>query len=221
MKNIQILGPFNTGTNLIVKILQSIGARCTACSERLTWKHRIYKEKLEECIINNKNTLFICMYKPIYQWIESVKKHPYEITWNKDIYSKCYFEGVNRTCRPARELNQFEYENIVELYNIYYLTYKYLIEKYNNVIQIDYYKLLDKENVEKYIEDKIPFLNIKDKQNIINDILNRPSKCHGAPVNNYEEALKKKERIDNNFKNSKDKKFIDNKLDQSIVDFYR
>ena len=233
--NIQILGPFNTGTNLIIIILHRLGlgerlglvgdARrhldrvdLRRMGDRLIWKHTIFKEKLEECIINNKNTLFICMYKPIYQWIESIKKESYNIKWNKDIYSKCCFDGELKT---KREWNQFEYENIVELYNMYYLTYKYLIEKYNNVIWIDYYKLLDKENVEKYIEDKIPFLNIKDKQNIINDILNTPSKCHGASVKNSEEALKKKKIIDNNFEMSKDKKFIDNKLDKSIVDFYR
>ena len=171
------------------------------------------KDNLEECIINNKNTLFICMYKPINHWIESIKKSLYNITWNKDIYSKCTFKDKSK--------NIFEYKNIVELYNSYYLTYKYLIEKYNNVIWIDYYKLLDKENVKKYIKDKLSSFNIKDKENNINDILNKPSKIHGNPVNNSEEALKKKIEIDNNYENCEDKKFIDNILDKSIVDFYR
>lgn len=120
------------------------------------------------------------MYKPIYHWIESIKKHPYDIKWNKDIYIKCTFK------------DKTEYKNIVELYNSYYLTYKYLIEKYNNVIWIDYYKLLDKENVKKYIEDKLSSFNIKINENNINDILNKPSKIHGNLVNNSEEALKKK-----------------------------
>jgi hypothetical protein len=153
------------------------------------------------------------MYKPIYHWIESTKKHSYDIKWNKDIYSKCNF-----CCSKG---DPGEYKNIVEVYNRYYLTYKYLIEKYNNVIWIDYYKLLDKKNVKKYLDDNLSPFNIKDKENDINYILNKPSKSHGKPVNNSEEALNKKIIINNKYKNSKDKKFIDNILDKSIVDFYR
>ena len=47
-----------------------------------------------------------------------------------------------------------QYENIIAIYNSYYNNYKYLIKKYENVICIDYYKLLDVNTVKQYINNK-------------------------------------------------------------------
>ena len=89
------------------------------------WKHTIENISLEKCIKNNKNTPFICLYKPLCNWIASMKKHSYDIKWNNNITRPCTFKGM-------------PYENIIAIYNTYYNNYKYLIAKYENVICINY-----------------------------------------------------------------------------------
>ena len=106
-----------------------------------------------------------------------MKKHSYDIKWNNNITRPCTFKGM-------------PYENIIAIYNTYYNNYKYLIAKYENVICINYYKLLDVDTVKHYINNKLkPFkLSLKPSDNII-AILNKPSKGHGSPVQNVKEAL--------------------------------
>lgn len=135
------------------------------------------KKSLEKCIKNHKNILFICLYKPLCNWIVSMKKYSYDINWNNNITSPCTFKKI-------------PYENIIAIYNNYYNNYKYFIENYENVIYINYYKLLNVDTVKQYINNKLkPFkLTLKSSDNII-AILNRPSKKHGKSVKNVKEAL--------------------------------
>ena len=49
----------------------------------LFWKHTISKLMIEEYIKSNTDTLFICLYKPIHNWICSMKKASYNIKYNK------------------------------------------------------------------------------------------------------------------------------------------
>lgn len=70
-----------------------------------------------------------------------MKKHSYNIKWNNNITCPCAFK-------------EMQYENIIAIYNSYYNNYKYLIKKYENVICIDYYKLLDVNTVKQYINNK-------------------------------------------------------------------
>ena len=38
------------------------------------WKHTVRYKHLDNCVKTHKNTLFICLYKSLYHWIESMKK---------------------------------------------------------------------------------------------------------------------------------------------------
>lgn len=69
-----------------------------------------------------------------------MKKFSYNIKWNNNITSPCTFKKCNT-------------KNIIAIYNGYYNNYKYLIKKYENVICIDYYKLLDVNTVKQYINN--------------------------------------------------------------------
>ena len=77
---IQILGPFNTGTNLLAKILKkniNQDIKIHREGHTLFWKHTIDRSKIDEYIESNPDTLFICLYKPIQNWICSMKKASY------------------------------------------------------------------------------------------------------------------------------------------------
>ena len=211
MNNIQIFGPFCSGTNLITKILkENINEPLNIQWEGHThiWKHTISLPHLERCINNNKDTLFICMFKPLYEWIESIRKKKYNIKWSNNIKDPC-------------SLKNLKWKTIIHLYNNYYCNYKYLIEKYDIVIFIEYYKLLDNDTVKTYINKKLaPFtLTIKLNDNI-NTILNNPAKTHGISVKNAKEALLNKQLINKKLKNTNEKKFMDKLKNKSIIEYF-
>lgn len=212
ISKIQILGPFNSGTNLISKILRS------ALKERvklhyeghtLFWKHDINKTKIKDFIENNKDTLFICIYKPVQNWICSIEKQCYTLKLDNDIKGWCTF------CNKR-------YNNIVEIYNIYYNMYMELINTYDRVIFMNYYDFIRKYNARKYISDKLlPYqLNIKPNDDIIK-ILYQPSKRHGRSVKTAEIALKKR-NINYNLinKNEPFRNMIKTYLNSDIINFF-
>ena len=211
MDSIQLFGPFCSGTNLLAKILASnINKNNNIHYEGHThiWKHTILYKHLDNCVKKHKKTLFICLYKPLYHWIESMKKTSYTIKWNKDITTSCDFRAIH-------------WKNIIEIYNTYYLNYSKLIEKYNNVICINYYKLLDINTVKQYINSKLnPFkLHLK-SNDTIGIILNKPSKTHGNSVKNVREALIKKIKLEKRLENTNEKQLMDRMIDNSIVPFF-
>ena len=211
MNNIQIFGPFCTGTNLITKILkQNINEPLNIQWEGHThiWKHTIKLSHLEKCVKIHKNTLFICMYRPLYEWVASIRKKHYDIKWDNHINHLCILRNIR-------------WKTIIHLYNNYYSNYKYLIENYDNVICVNYYKLLDNATVKSYINNKLtPFpLTVKSADNI-NILLQQPAKKHGKSVKNAKEALLKKKLINNRLKNTNEKKFMDKVVNTPIIQYF-
>ena len=212
MQAVQIDGPVCTGPNLIVKILKENVKNVKLIAlqgSTYLWKHTIDIESLKDTVIKNPKCIFICMYKPPYHWIESIKKSSYDIHLNKkNLMGSCSMKGI-------------EYKNLIEMYNIYYLNYKNLIENYKNVICMNYYELLDIDNIRKYINNKLkPFdLNLKKDDNI-KEILNKPSKNHGNSVKNFSQALNKKKILDEKLKESDIKHLLDKEVDKSIHEFF-
>lgn len=211
MDSIQLFGPFCTGTNLLTKILESnVNRKIKIHREGHThiWKHSVRFTHLDKCVKKHKNTLFICLYKPLYHWIESMKKASYDIKWNKDITTPCDFRSIH-------------WKNIIEIYNTYYLNYSKLIENYNNVICINCYKVLDINTVTQYINNKLKPFNLQLKSNnTIAIILNKPSKTHGKSVKHAGEALTKKIKLEKRLDNTNEKLLMDSMVDNSIVPFF-
>ena len=213
ISKIQILGPFNTGTNLLAKILkeniqQKIQIQYDG--QTLCWKHTLDKSLIEEKIKLNPDTLFICLYKPLHNWICSMQKSSYNVKWNKTITGKCTF------------LKNRHYNNIVELYNIYYNMYIQLINDHKRVVFMNYYDIIVKENVVKYVTNKLSAFNlsIKGNHNIFN-ILNKPSKAHGRSVNSANDAINKADKCYNSINNcEKNKLIIKEWFNYEIKDYF-
>lgn len=209
IKNIQILGPYNSGSNLLSIILNNNINRVRinpieTNNSLLIWKHEIEESKLVQTIKSRKDTLFICIYKPLYNWIYSILNSPYEIRWNKNIKSNCSFLGI-------------KYNNIIEIYNKYYKNYMKLIKNFDNVIFLKYYDFISKNSI-KYINDRLFNYNLKlNKINNINNILNKPGKNHGKSVSSANEALKNRNI---NSEKIKDKDFIQTVYNNDITIFF-
>jgi hypothetical protein len=183
-KYINLLGPFNSGTNLVTNLLKK-KLITKDCGTTHIWKHSINLKDIEKSVKNNKDTLFVVVYRPIYSWFESMKKEKYHIIWDEKIDSEITFSNI-------------KYKNMIDLYEEYYKMYKYLIEKnYENVICLEYYKICDINISYNYITEKVKPFNIDlfDEKSY-NKILNTTSKWHGNPVNNSQEALDKKKILD-------------------------
>lgn len=220
ISKIQLLGPFNTGTNLLSKILkQNIKQDIKIHSEghTLFWKHNINKSFIKEYIRLNPDTLFICIYKPLHNWICSMQKSSYNIKWNNTLTGKCIF-----THKKYMKDTKLEYKNIIEIYNEYYNMYMELIQAHKRVIFMNYYDIIDKKNVVKYITNKLFVYNLSIKSNDnIFSILNKPSKSHGKSVKTSNEAINKKNQCYNKINNcEKNRLIIKKHLNNEIIDFF-
>jgi hypothetical protein len=185
------IGPFNTGTNLLQKILSNSdtininkneGIKIIN-KERHEWipnvnfKHCFLRNILDK-YVHTKNTGIIILYKNVYNWLYSMKKESYEV---KFIKNKLFDKLL---------LGKYKFNNIIQLYNLYYTMYMDIIEKNSNVIFVDYYKLINKDTCFEYLNQKLSSLGIKmNNQEKMMKELNKPAKNHGLCIQNSNLAL--------------------------------
>ena len=181
-KNVHVIGPYNTGTNLLFNIINN--SECIDLIQNksisIEHQHRPFgKHTLDiniiENYLKNPDNLLIIMYKNVYNWMYSIKKEHYYIK-----YTKLYL--------PV-ELDNKKFHNMLELYNFYYINYMSLLEKYPNAIFLDYKMVIDKSTSYNYINNKLSKINLsinsKDK---FHKTLMTPAKTHGKSVKNVIEA---------------------------------
>ena len=198
-KQIHIIGPFNTGTNLLHNIISNCDVVDSNNNESIFIDSDVHKPINKHTLIINdinnylldKNNLLIVMYKNVYNWLYSIKKAPYLI-----IFSNMYSEV---------ELYSKKFGNMIELYNFYYINYISILNNFNNVIFLDYEKIIDTNTSFDYINSKLQKINLQitSKDKIMIE-LSKPSKNHGEPINSATDAK-------NNYKNNNEmvKQFVE------------
>jgi hypothetical protein len=118
------------------------------------------------------------MYKNVYNWIYSIKKECYDVK-----YSKLFL--------PV-ELYGKNFPNMVELYNYYYINYMSILNKYSNVVFLDYEKVIQKNESYDYINNALRKINIFISSKSKFDIqLMTKAKSHGNSVKTADEAAQK------------------------------
>ena len=160
IKGLFCIGPFNTGTNLLNNILNNsncvdrinkqsitileadkiIDEETNPILKEISLKH-VFSKPILNKYVSNKNTGIVILYKNIYNWIYSIKKSPYHLVF-ETLFTTIDFRG-----------NKFD--NIIELYNHYYKMYIDVIKNNNNVIFVDYYKLINDNISFNYINYKL------------------------------------------------------------------
>ena len=183
MKRVHVIGPFNSGTNLLFNIMSKCECVELITNEKIKIgdsihdpfdKHTLKINDIENYLKDDKNLLII-MYKEVYNWVFSIKKKSYDLKYTK-LYLPVNFRGIN-------------FKNVIDVYNYYYINYMKLIKKYKNVVSLDYKKVIDKNTSYNYINHELSKLNITvlSQPNFYIQ-LNSKSKKHGNPVKNSEEA---------------------------------
>ena len=168
---VHIIGPFNTGTNLLHNIIKNCNCIDLNTNELVILedphkpfsKHTIKIKDINDYICN-KNNLLIIMYKNVYNWLYSIQKAPYDAKFTK-LYSSV-------------ELFSKTFPNMIEVYNFYYINYLSLLNQSDNVIFLDYEKIIDTPTSYDYLNTK----------------LSKPAKKHGVSVSSATEAQKKFEQ---------------------------
>lgn len=208
---IQILGAQNSGTNLLKNLLTNNLTNFIVVDDgKFIWKHEIDINILDNIISENQSKLFICMYRPVIHWVHGIKKNSYEIMWNRKIKDPCGF--MNK-----------KYSNVIELYNIFYSNYIKLINKYDNVIFLNYHNLIEEDNIYVYLSRKLNKYGLHIiSEPLLYETLHKPSKNHGFSVKNSSEAIKKRNIIDKliNEANLDENNEINLLLDKEIVSFF-
>jgi hypothetical protein len=197
--NLIILGPMNSGTNLLKKILENSGCFLLDNSNTqifpvgdgsIIWKHNFDFQQIET-LLQDPNNLVIFMYKNVFNWLFSMKKKSYEIEF-KTIDGEAKFHGIWNGELYATNFivpNKQTFTNIIQLYNIYYTNYRNCLMKYNNVIFLDYEKIIDKVNCFQYINNKLKKIQLRIiSEDSLLKVLSQPSKEHGHSVKNSDEA---------------------------------
>jgi len=170
MTKIRVFGPFHTGTNLIHSIINDTG--CFANGKPIV---AVQNDKHDLTPNFNEDEFVILMYKNVYNWIYSINKEPYDMVFN-ELTSQISFRGET-------------FQNIIHLYNTYYLSYMNLLTR-KNVVFLDYAKFIDKESGFDYINGKLGGLGLvlQNREKFV-EILGKPSKTHGFSRQNSDDAL--------------------------------
>lgn len=191
MPKITVIGAWNSGTNLIHNILLNSDCIDIHTGNKVDiypihtpiWKHSP-KMNLVNDIIQDKNNIVIIMYRNVYNWINSMLKHSYEVkmtSLDNIVTIKNENHGIN-IC----------FKNIIHLYNYYYTNYKKFIQNNNNVVFFNYDKIIDNNKAFDYINYKLSFLDIQiNSYDKMIEQLNKPAKNHGKCVKNSLEANNK------------------------------
>uniref|UniRef100_A0A6C0K0M1 Uncharacterized protein n=1 Tax=viral metagenome TaxID=1070528 RepID=A0A6C0K0M1_9ZZZZ len=181
-QRIYILGPFNSGTNLLASLLRNNVINAQLVEGDSPWKHTLNKRDLLFLQKNRRNILCI-MHRPLLSWIAGVQKMPYDLVFLPD--------------GKVRFLNKV-YPNIIKVYHAYDSMYQDILRKADNkhpTVIIDYFKLLHPENGFDYLNSQLKKAGVgclRSKDQFCKALL-RPSKNHGSPVQNYQQALEKRE----------------------------
>lgn len=166
---VQVFGAFNTGTNLMVKLLNNFfQTQIPKEGSTRKWKHTLD--------VKNFPRLFhICMIKNPFSWFQSVIKESYLIEWDKK--KKLLHQSVIM----RGEGNPQRFSSISKLWLHYYISYlEFSKNNKYNVLVIPFEEMIyDTDNLYQFISDvfktpiPINYEEIKEKT------MARPAKPHG------------------------------------------
>lgn len=194
MKIIQILGLFNSGTNLVYSILNELfDVHVGKEGHTLFWKHTVIGKNFAKKYATDDVYYIVVTKNPYFQF-HSFKKSPYSIKLknyhNYDQLSlDTFVEKPFFIMLPSKTLSDMttlNYKNCPHYWNKFHTSaFKHLPP--NKTIIIRYEDILF--NSKKIIYELCKFFPLKQQyqldpivlQNSLNNILNRPSKSSGKP----------------------------------------
>lgn len=207
-QTVQILGPFNSGTNLMKELLIASGfvesgVNIGRKGQSWVWKHtyQMGPKKLRKM---PPNVLNIVMVRDPYFWFQSIKKAPYTIRWGSrgsnggklnqliglsgsiTYCPKIFKRGVEK--RDDSDQLTFTFDSLIDLWNHYYRNYTLRMPQ-NSVVFVSYEDLV--RYPLKIVETLSKYLNNFQKTDVqIVSAISESAKKHGLAIDR-EAALQK------------------------------
>lgn len=197
-KKVQVIGMFNTGSNLVSKLIDSLfNVNIHREGHTLWWKHSIVSQDFFS-EFKDRNAVYVVVVKNPYWWFHSVYKAPYGINVEDENTTKIknIEDFINKNIHvkiPPKNKHKYNkdmmnFENLPDYWSIFYENALNNLPPENTVI-VRYVDVMN--NINKVINDlkkKIPLKraftlsrNPEIMSNTINVILSRPAKSHGNP----------------------------------------
>lgn len=157
MKKLQVLGPFHSGTNLLLKMLidncedldNPDDNKVDISENLLSWKHTLRIWYIDGLLQEKKENVLVLIYKNMYNWMMSMALDPIDVKLEKGLSGKC-------------KMLNLEFENIIQMYNRYYRMYKFFLEKHpRQVVVLHYYKMIQKDTGPSYIRSKLESIGVQ------------------------------------------------------------
>ena len=233
---IHIIGPYNSGTNLLVKMLkdnvrgqdgQTVEIEENYHDNGKWGKHCISKDTWTREIVSNKQDVFICLYKPLYNWIASMQTYSYNIRSldGKRLAYDANGNWIDRPCKgvgdvvkgditrldPAGKIIPIKFDNLIDVHNQYYRMYRDIIQQHYNVIPMNYYDFIIKNVAYEHLNNALCAFRmaVVSKSQLVK-VLDSPAKKHpmdnGTWVSSSKEALAKRTRCYERIKSIVDRK---------------
>lgn len=224
-EQVQILGPFHSGTCLVFNYLQTL-FDVRVAYHTLCWKHSLPPEfrRMERGNVREpfappeealERTLFVCMVRLPYFWLSSMLRVPHHVA-----LSAAVAEDESTRLRCSLGLLGRRFPNLPALWNAYYRGY---LEHLAPRVALEWVRLEDlvqgPENVLTRLGARLKRREGTDLRQTIDEISSRPAKIHdGRPCVHGEEARREyvPERVPLRF-DGHDLAFVNGQLDPELM----
>lgn len=217
-KKVQILGPFNSGTNLMKSLLEcgfdvNIGRK----GQLWIWKHtfQMGPKKLRKMkrVGGSNQVLNIVMVRDPYFWFQSVRRAPYTIRWKDGVGSRGMSVKLDRLIRMSGEMGycpkvfkhgieekkdydrmKFSFDSLIGLWNHYYRNYvnKMELDRGVNMLFVRYEDLVkDPLKVVCRLESLLRRRSGISDSMLVSSVTDVSKKHDGVTSSNRDEALRK------------------------------
>ena len=218
---VQILGPFNSGTNLLHQILsKAYKVEVGPIGSTIIWKHTIMDatmmEQLGRDLVEGKvlgdDILKIVMVRDPYFWLRSLQ--------GKKRYTLESMAGnvgdINDVIVSGCKLRENRYANCVELWNAYYSNYIAHLSPLSTLF-IRYEQLIFEP--ERVIGVISKYLQLRSKYNKMSKIMKIMQPPSNSRAKNYKDAIKYNSVAENRVDQYSPEaiKFIGEKLDKELT----
>lgn len=224
-EQVQILGPFHSGTCLVFNYLHTL-FRVRVAYHTLFWKHslppgfqRMERGNVRECFAPPdeafERTLFVCMVRLPYFWLSSMLREPHHVA----LKALRDADESTRLRSPLRLLDR-SFSNLPSLWNAYYRGYR---EHLAPRAALEWVRLEDlvqrPEAVLTRLGGRLQRREEVDVREAIDDISSRPAKIHGGRPCVHGEAARREyvpERVPLRF-SGHDLAFVNGQLDPALM----
>jgi len=192
-REVQVLGPFNSGTCLMFNYIHRLFRVHTTYNRRF-WKHSLppeYRRFSPQNLLLSfpadaatfANTTFIVMVRNPYFWLASTARRPYLLRFPRGV------ETAERRLASTVCFFGREFGHLVDVWSAYYRAYRHELTRRAEVIYVRLEDLVEDPHGQlNRLRQRLPGRCDVDWNAIVRTTFEQPAKAHGEPCTGGDEA---------------------------------